>query len=327
MKFLSYGVMIYMLMALVWWTILLTRNNNILLNKSITLAKHEILATGQLNNSLVEDHPEIIKIYSEYNKKRYMILGEGMVFGISLIIGMWFIQKAYNKEIENTSKQKNFLLSVSHELKSPIAAINLITETLLKRTLPKEKVTDLHTNIISESNRLEKLISNLLLASRINNSYYYHFEPVDLLTIAEDVLKKTQIQCPEVKINRNFSKDAFLLEADKEAIVSVITNLIENSIKYSKAPAYITVSVSQHGKNAILEVADKGLGIPDNEKRKIWQQFYRIGSEETRQTKGTGLGLYIVDKIVKAHNGKLKVSDNLPFGTIFTITLPLKHTI
>lgn len=98
--------------------------------------------------------------------------------------------KAYNKEIENTSKQKNFLLSVSHELKSPIAAINLITETLLKRTLPKEKVTDLHTNIISESNRLEKLISNLLLASRINNSYYYHFEPVDLLTIAEDVLKR-----------------------------------------------------------------------------------------------------------------------------------------
>lgn len=325
MKFLSYGVMIYMLMALIWWTILLTKNNRILQDKSITIATNEILKNSSYNDHDLSTHPAIIKIKKEHQKKKNMILGEGMVFGISLIIGMWFIQRAYNKGIENTNKQKNFLLSVTHELKSPIAAINLITETLIKRSLPKEKVDDLHASILSESTRLEKLIGNLLLASRINNAYPYNFESIDIVHIIENIIKTTKIQYPDVIIHFNSSDDHMYLNADKEAMVSVVTNLLENSIKYSPAPAFLEINVKHQTKNILLEVADQGFGIPDTEKLKVIEQFYRTGNEETRQTKGTGLGLYIVDKIVEAHKGNLKIYDNDPKGTKIAITLPSKQ--
>jgi K+-sensing histidine kinase KdpD len=325
MKFLSYGVMIYMLLALIWWTILLTKNNRLLQEKSIALALHEIEQNTSSPSLQVGVHPTLLRIQEEHKKKKNMILGEGMVFGISLILGLWFIQKAYNKEIENTNKQKNFLLSVTHELKSPIASINLITETLLKRTLPKEKVDDLHSSILSESTRLEKLISNLLLASRINNAYQYNFEPVDIVTITENIIKTTKMQHPEVNIKCSYTDEKMILNADKEAIVSVVTNLIENSIKYSSAPAFIEINIIYQNKNIALEVADHGFGIPDTEKLKVREQFYRTGNEETRQTKGTGLGLYIVDKIVEAHKGSLKIYDNYPKGTRITINLPSKQ--
>ncbi len=325
MKFLSYGVMIYMLMALIWWTILLTKNNRLLQEKSIALALNEI-ENKSFNPTLdIAAHPTLIRIQQEHKKKKNMILGEGMVFGISLILGMWFIQKAYNKEIENTNKQKNFLLSVTHELKSPIASINLITETLLKRMLPKDKVDDLHSSILSESTRLEKLISNLLLASRINNAYQYNFERVDIVDITENIIKTAKMQHPEVRIKFSYSDEQMTLKADQEAIVSVVTNLIENSIKYSSSPAFLEININQQGKNLVLEVADHGFGVPDAEKLKVLQQFYRTGNEETRQTKGTGLGLYIVDKIVEAHKGSLKICDNHPKGTRITITLPSKQ--
>jgi len=325
MKFLSYGVMIYMLMALIWWTILLTKNNRLLQEKSIALALNEI-ENKSFNPTLdIAAHPTLIRIQQEHKKKKNMILGEGMVFGISLILGMWFIQKAYNKEIENTNKQKNFLLSVTHELKSPIASINLITETLLKRMLPKDKVDDLHSSILSESTRLEKLISNLLLASRINNAYQYNFERVDIVDITEKIIKTAKMQHPEVRIKFSYSDEQMTLKADQEAIVSVVTNLIENSIKYSSSPAFLEININQQGKNLVLEVADHGFGVPDAEKLKVLQQFYRTGNEETRQTKGTGLGLYIVDKIVEAHKGSLKICDNHPKGTRITITLPSKQ--
>ena len=324
MKFLSYGVMIYMLLALIWWTILLTKNNRLLQEKSIALALNEIEQKTSSSTLHVGVHPTLIRIQEEHKKKKNMILGEGMVFGISLILGLWFIQKAYNKEIENTNKQKNFLLSVTHELKSPIASINLITETLLKRTLPKDKVDDLHSSILSESTRLEKLISNLLLASRINNAYQYNFEPVDIVSITENIIKTTKMQHPEVNIKFSYTDEKMNLNADKEAIVSVLTNLIENSIKYSSAPAFIEINIIQQNKDIALEVAYLGFGIPDHEKLKVIEQFYRTGNEETRQTIGTGLGLYIVDKIVEAHKGSLKIYDNYPKGTRIAINLPSK---
>jgi two-component system, OmpR family, phosphate regulon sensor histidine kinase PhoR len=325
MKFLSYGVMIYMLMALIWWTILLTKNNRILQDKSIALATNEILKSSSDLDQDLSTHPAIIQIQKEHQKKKNMILGEGMVFGISLIIGMWFIQRAYNKGIDNTNKQKNFLLSVTHELKSPIAAINLITQTLLKRSLPKEKVDDLHASILSESTRLEKLIGNLLLASKINNAYPYNFESIDMVQIIENIIKTTKLQYPDVIIHFKSTDEHMYLNADKEALVSVVTNLLENSIKYSPTPAYLEINVKYQTKSILLEVADQGFGIPDTEKLKVIEQFYRTGNEETRQTKGTGLGLYIVDKIVDAHKGNLKIYNNYPQGTKIAITLPSKQ--
>ena len=327
MKFLSYGVMIYMLLALIWWTILLTRNNNLLYQKKL-----ELFYSKNLNSESRLDSNSIIKqkeneLTEDYLKKKYMILGEGLVFGISLIIGLWFIQKSYNHELENTKKQNNFLLSITHELKSPIASITLITETLQKRKLPSEIIAQMHESILSESKRLESLVSNLLMAARLDNTYTYNFESCNLWEISDKVIKSIKIHQASAQISLKMTEEKCELECDRESIISVLNNLIENSLKYSSTPAIIDIEICNKQKNIELQVADLGFGILDVEKNKVMQQFYRTGNEETRQTKGTGLGLYIVSKIIEAHKGTIKITDNTPKGTIFTINLPKQQRV
>jgi signal transduction histidine kinase len=321
MKFLSYGVMVYMLMALIWWTILLSRNNNMLYQKNLALISMAQANDGNLP-AFIPITLSKASVQKEYLRNKYMILGEGLVFGLSLIMGLWFIQKAYTKERENNIHQKNFLLSVTHELKSPIAAINLITQTLLKRKLPQDSIDNLHASVLSESSRLENLINNLLLATRLNNAYQYHFDLFDMCELAEKIIKSLHLQYHDSNISTNFSEKPMLIKADKESIISVITNLIENAIKYSPEQPQIALKINKTNKQCQIIVSDLGIGIPEVEKEKVIRQFYRIGNEETRKTKGTGLGLYIANKIVKAHQGKLKITDNIPTGTIITVTLP-----
>ena len=311
MKFLSYGVMCYMLLALIWWTVLLSKNNETIYTKNI-----EIVEMSQT------DQAEQIEIITkQYYRNKYMILGEGMVFGISLIIGMWFIQKAYNKEIQNTQNQKNFLLSITHELKSPIAAINLTTETLMKRKILEEKKNELYESILTESNRLEKLINNLLMATKIETGYAYNFETCHLNTIISNCVARINNNYPETSIT--FKEDVNpLIMADYESIVSIFTNLFENSIKYSDQEPVISISTQEMAKDWCIKVTDNSIGISDKEKALVFDKFYRTGNEETRKTKGTGLGLYIVNKIVRAHRGTIQISDNPKGGAIFTITLP-----
>ncbi|HLO53836.1 MAG TPA: HAMP domain-containing sensor histidine kinase [Saprospiraceae bacterium] len=326
MRFLSYGVMVYMLMALIWWTVLLLKNNTSLYESKLELLQESQNRIFEVKDFDIKTTPEYETITSNFERNKKMILGEGMVFGISLILGLWFIQNAYIKEVENTGKQKNFLLSVTHELRSPIASINLITQTLLKRKLPPEKTIDLHESILSESTRLEKLINNLLLTTRINNSYTYNFESINVHDAIHEVIKNTHFQCPEVNIHTHLPNPDLNIMADKEAFISIINNMVENGIKYSAKPAKIDIKVHENQKNIMIELADEGIGIPENEKSKVTGQFYRVGSEETRETKGTGLGLYIVDKITKAHNGFMEIQNNAPKGSKFIITLPKKQS-
>lgn len=325
MRFLSYGVMVYMLMALIWWTVLLIKNNASLYETKVALLQESQNRIFEVKNFDIKTTPEYETITSTFERNKKMILGEGMVFGISLILGLWFIQNAYIKEVENTSKQKNFLLSVTHELRSPIASINLITQTLLKRKLPQEKAIDLHESILSESTRLEKLINNLLLTTRINNAYAYNFESVNVHEVISEVIKKVHFQNPEANIQVHMTEPNVHIMADKEAFISIVNNMVENGIKYSPKPAKIDINVQENQKHVIIEVLDEGIGIPENEKSKVTGQFYRVGSEETRETKGTGLGLYIVDKITKAHHGFMEIQNNTPKGSKFIITLPKKQ--
>ncbi len=318
MKFLSYGVMSYMLLALIWWTILLSKNNNEIYTNNIELL--------QKNEELIQ-HPEQLQIVidktkSLHERKKNMIIGEGIIFGLSLVIGMWMIQKAYNKEIEQNKNQKNFLLSITHELKSPIASVQLIAETLQKRKVSQEDQADMYQSILHENKRLEKLINNLLLASKLDANYQYNFEVTDVNQVIRQCIDRQFLPNPNATIVFNDS-EARYIQGDKEALVSVFTNLIENGIKYGAKKPEITIAHKIIDKNISIMISDNGSGIPDNEKEKIFSQFYRMGNEDTRKTKGTGLGLYITSKIVKAHKGKIIVTDNPTGGSIFNVVLPM----
>lgn len=324
LRLLSYLVIFYMLLAFTWWSVLL-----FIKNKDAFHAKSELLKIGMVAEGLIDSEAdfqstaEFQDLSKKYKRQEYMIFGEAAVFVLSLVIGVWLINRGYNKEMTAAQQRRNFLLSITHELKSPIASIQLVLETFLKRKLSPEQINKLGANGIKDAKRLNKLVNNLLLAAKVEIAYQPTFEPLDLQILIEDIATQIKNNHPNTTIDLDINSDIPVIQGDIFGLSSVVTNLIENGIKYSKDDAKITVQLSSIKNKLVLAIKDQGIGISAEEKKKIFEKFYRVGNEDTRQTKGTGLGLYIVKQMIQAHNGKIEVLDNQPKGTIFKITLPI----
>ena len=265
----------------------------------------------------------------ELEKRWFMVAGEGLVFLTLLVIGIYKTRQSFRKEFQLARQQKNFLLSITHEFKSPLAAVKLNLQTLQKRHLSKDQMEHVLSNAISETDRIDNLVENALMATRIEaKNLDMLLSEMDISACVNNVLTGIRSTTgSEVVIESNIEPDIFIL-GDILAISSLISNLVENAIKYSTSDTKINVTLATKRNNALLIVADNGIGISDNEKNEIFTKFYRVGNEETRRTKGTGLGLFIVKHIVDLHHGRVEVRDNEPKGTIFEISIPsLKSVI
>jgi signal transduction histidine kinase len=259
-------------------------------------------------------------------KRMPMILGEGSVFLIILLVGIYFFQRTIKKESEFHQQQQNFLLSVTHELKSPLAAIKLVLQTLVKRDLNKDKRDQLIGNSIEDVGRLDDLVENMLLATRIeNNSYSYPKELFDFSELVKSIYDRAIITSENTRNFQQQIEQNISIMGDRFALGSLINNILENAIKYSPAGTAIQVQLYQQSNKIFFIVADQGVGIADSERQKIFQKFYRSGNELTRQNKGTGLGLFIVAQVAKNHQAKVVVSNNQPKGTIFEIIFNLEQ--
>jgi signal transduction histidine kinase len=259
-------------------------------------------------------------------KRMPMILGEGSVFLIILLVGIYFFQRTIKKESEVHQQQQNFLLSVTHELKSPLAAIKLVLQTLVKRDLTKDKRDQLIGNSIEDVGRLDDLVENMLLATRIeNNSYSYPKELFDFSELVKSIFDRAIITSENTRNFQQQIEQNISIMGDRFALGSLINNILENAIKYSPNAALVQVQLYQQSNKIFFIVADQGVGIADSERQKIFQKFYRSGNELTRQNKGTGLGLFIVAQVAKNHQAKVVVSNNQPKGTIFEIIFNLEQ--
>lgn len=326
LRILTYVIMVYMLLAFAWWAMLLFTKN-----RDAFLAKAELQKIVMVAQGLVKSEEDFYnsenyqELKAAYRRQEWMILGEGLVFLITLSTGIWFINASYHREIKANEQRRNFLLAITHELKSPIASIQLVLETLLKRELPREKEVEFLKAASEENERLKGLVENLLFSAKLENSYEPDFEELNLSELARQIVESIKVRYRDVQLSLEESGDLPLIRADRAGITSVLYNLIENAVKYSGEEPEVTVHLStQSGDEVIVSVADNGPGIPEGERNNIFQKFYRIGSEETRRTKGTGLGLFIVDQVVRAHGGHIEVLPNQPTGTIFRITLPAR---
>lgn len=252
--------------------------------------------------------------------KIFMIIGEGGVFLILLFLGIWWIKKNVWQDLKRAQKEKNFLLAVTHELKTPIAAIRLNSQTLKNRKLTEEQSQDLCADIITESNRLETLVNNILLATQFEqNTSLGNWQTTNLSLLVETQIKRFQQLFPERNVNSNIQSN-IQLEVEETMIVSLLFNLLENANKYSLISESITVTLKGSEHLVLLEIADNGVGIPLEERKSVFEKFHRVGNEQTRSQKGTGLGLYIVKQICKAHRAEINISDNTPCGSRFQIT-------
>ena len=252
--------------------------------------------------------------------KIFMIIGEGGVFLLLLFLGIWWIKKNVWQDLTRAQKEKNFLLAVTHELKTPIAAIRLNTQTLKNRKLSEEQSQDLCADIITESNRLETLVNNILLATQFEqNTVLGNWQKTDLSALVEAQIKRFQQLFPERTVNSNIHSNIFL-QAEENMLVSLLFNLLENANKYSPVSEPISVLLKGSEHIVLMEISDFGIGIPNEERKSIFEKFHRVGNEETRSQKGTGLGLYIVKELCKAHKAEITISDNSPCGSRFQIT-------
>jgi signal transduction histidine kinase len=327
LRLLSYGVIAYMLLAFTWWSVLLfTKNRDAFAAKREYL--HLIMAAQdqELTDEIFYASPQYKSLEKGYRRQEWMILGEALVFVVSLVIGVWLINRGYNKEMLAAQQRRNFLLSITHELKSPIASIRLVLETFRKRKLTEPQVEKLSNNGLKEAERLNTLVTDLLLSAKLEAAYSPYMEPLNLAILLEEMVHKVQEKSPKAEIH--FHQDGHIpnINGDKPGLTSVFINLLENAVKYSSGHAILHTTISsQQDDLIVIEIADNGIGIPDREKKLIFEKFYRVGSEDTRTTKGTGLGLYIVNEIIRTHEGYIQVLDNEPKGTIFKITLPVKQ--
>lgn len=312
-----YLLVIYVILQFGWWAYLLAD-----LYKEVFDLKYQLVQMSLSNGAEIEqEHNAFI---SSLRHKWMMIAGEGMVFLILLFIGIRMINKSFIKEIRLNEQQKNFMLSVTHEFKSPLAAIRLNLQTLQKHRLPETKQSEIVNNAILETDRVTNLVSNALIASQMeSNVYTFDKNWINISQEIEAMLNKIPDAKKEfITIQSDIQPDVEWY-GDKDGIHSVISNLLQNAEKYSsngKAEVHIKLRKDQN--KIQLSVADNGIGIPDSEKSNVLKPFYRIGNEDTRKTKGTGLGLYIVQFIVDAHKGKINIKDNTPSGIIFEINLP-----
>lgn len=319
----SYGVIGYMLLAFIWWSVLLHNKNQDAFN-----AKVELLRLGMVAERMYEDEASFresvsfVNLSQSYKRQELMIIGETIVFAVIMIIGIVLINRGYKKEVQLAKQQQNFLLSITHELKSPLASIKLILQTLVKRDLDVPQTKLWAGKAIKESDRLNQLVNDLLLAARLESSYLLQKTKLDLIEVVHYCSQNILDSNENVSINIQSPEDIIEINADRAAIITAINNLLGNAIKYSESNADINIDISKEAGFVSLKIKDKGPGIPTVEKEQVFKKFYRVGNEEIRKTKGTGLGLYIVKSIVEGHQGTIKIKDNAPKGTIFTIELP-----
>ncbi len=311
--------MFYVLIQFGWWAFLL-----IDLNDEVYQHKIENVELRALQENLRTD--EIYHLEKKIEQRRWMVIGEGSVFLALLVWGAFMMIKAYKKEMLLARLQKNFLLSITHEFKSPVASIKLYLQTLLKHDLDKKKEISFINSAISDTDRLNNLVENALMANLIDHEgYSFGKEDLNFSALLRLLSQKFQ-QMPEHSNLTSKIEDGLYIYADKNAMTILINNLLENAWKYSKDEKQISLSAKSQEDNVILEISDKGIGITDKEKLMVFEKFYRIGNEETRRTKGTGLGLFICKYIVEKHEGKISIQDNEPQGTIFRIEFPVSHS-
>lgn len=300
-------LLVYMVAALVWWFIALERQNQDITNIRL--------------NELKRDDPSFfaraVKIEENKKRKTAQYIGEGSTFLALIVVGAVFVFRATRRQLKLSQQQQNFMMAITHELKTPIAITQLNLETLQKRKLDEDRQQKLITNTLQEANRLNTLCNNILLTSQLDaGAYPATKQEINFTDLVEGCVDDFKSRFPARKIHEHIGESIYL-NGETLLLQMFVNNLIENALKYSPKESQVTVSLYEEQHKVKLIVSDEGNSIPNEEKEKIFDKFYRMGNESTRKAKGTGLGLYLCKKIAESHNGHISVSDNQPVGSNF----------
>ena len=267
------------------------------------------------------------EILDRYRRRIVMIVSEGTFFAVLLFVLIALLVRILRREAELERRHRNFLSAVTHELKSPLASTRLALETVLSGRASgpdRERFLD---NAMRDTERLQDLVQKVLEVTRYDRGGgELQFRETDLSGVVEDAVEDFRRRVrPSGAVVDSQVEDDVWAELNEEAFEIVVSNLLENAVKYGGSAPRIGVRLGHERGRALLEVRDNGPGIPEDELPFVFDRFFRGGDEMTRSTNGTGLGLYLVKQIVKAHRGTVTVVSTGRDGTTFRVTLPDCH--
>ncbi len=261
------------------------------------------------------------------SRLRQLLYGGALFVVVSLTgFGAWFLSRDIRREAMLVDMRSRFVASVSHELKTPLTAVRLFAEMLQRDRLPPEKRASYQKTILAESERLSRLLDNVLDFSKIERGEkHYVFETVRL----QEPLRRASSS-----LEHQLARDGYSLElaiddavpavvADADAIGQAVVNLISNAVKYSNNHQPIDLSLELQGADAVISVRDRGIGIDEADRHRIFNEFFRASAVERSHVPGTGLGLTIVAHIAEAHGARVEVDSEPGRGSTFSLRLPI----
>ena len=294
---------VYIILQFVWWAYLLVQKDR---------EMEALVEAFDLRPSYPGELP------GHADRTLWMVVGEGTVFLIILLVALFLLFRGVQQEIRYARQQRNFLLAITHELRTPVAAVKLQLQTLRRKGLSDELRSELQERALDDVDRLGILTEKLLLASRMEErAFPLNLAEVDLVPLTRDLVEQAQRTFAAGHVLALEAPAQALLRTDATAYRTVLENLLENASKYAPVGSRITVRVAQEADRTVLSVADEGPGIPLAERERIFDRFHRSGDEQVRTTKGTGLGLYIVKRLMEALGGRISVREAPSHGSIF----------
>jgi two-component system sensor histidine kinase CiaH len=307
----------YIIAALIWWYFSLYTQNETMFN----LRKENLTRSMDTRSVVYRNALSKIEDIRKRNNSKY--IGEGGTFLILILFGAVYIFRSVKSQFRSQQQQQNFVMAITHELKTPIAVSRLNLETLQRYQLDEAKKAKIIQMTLEETMRLDSLINNILISSQLDgHSYQVSKEELDLSALVQDVTNQFHTRYPDRKLVQAIRPDIDF-NGDPLLLKLLVSNLLENANKYSPRDQPIELELSANEKSIRLYVKDQGIGISAEEKKNVFRKFYRVGNEQTRRTKGTGLGLYLARKISNDHNGQICIEDNQPQGSIFIVSFAL----
>jgi two-component system, OmpR family, phosphate regulon sensor histidine kinase PhoR len=248
------------------------------------------------------------------------------IVNIVFITGLVYVVHNVNKEMEIAKIKSNLVANVSHEIRTPVALIRMYAETLeMGRITDESKKTKYYKTILAETVRLSQLINNMLDFSKIESrKKEYCLSPGNLGSLTLQALDMYQHNFEQKDFTVTVEIEPRLgdVNMDREAVTQALVNLLDNAMKYSSDDKYIGITLKEQDAQIVLSVTDRGIGIPHDEFKKIFQKFYRVGDSLVHNTKGSGLGLSLVEHIMNVHNGRVELSSIIGHGSTFSLIFP-----
>ena len=251
-----------------------------------------------------------------------------LLLDILFLTGTWYVFRSIKTQIQLAQMRADFISNVSHEIRTPLALISVYIETILLGRSKSEKLQEYYQIIYQETNRLTGIVNKILNFSRIEEKKYnYTFVSLNLNEVIENVLQRYDyhLKNKSFTVETNLDKGLPLISGDKEALNEVLLNLIDNAIKYSKDEKFISVKSYTELNKVIIEVSDKGIGIPESQQKFVFDKFFRVTDGEVQSVRGSGLGLAIIKHIMEGHDAGIFLTSFPGAGSTFRLVFkPLK---